>query len=53
MGRLVGRLSAKDDDNQGVKSPRKASFTARGIISVNRPGYHADPENKGLYLQVT
>lgn len=49
----MGRLSAKNDDNQGVKSPRKASFTARGIISVNRPGYHADPENKGLYLQVT
>ena len=32
---------------------RKPSFTARGIISVNKPGYHADPENKGLYLQVT
>ncbi|QWD91865.1 tyrosine-type recombinase/integrase [Polynucleobacter sp. MWH-Braz-FAM2G] len=31
----------------------KSSFTARGIISLSRIGYHADPDNKGLYLQVS
>lgn len=49
----MGRLSSKQDDKQIVMGSRKPSFTARGIISVNKPGYHADPENKGLYLQVT
>ncbi|WP_216162793.1 site-specific integrase [Polynucleobacter sp. MWH-Creno-3A4] len=32
---------------------RKTNFTARGIISLAKPGYHADPDNKGLYLQIT
>jgi integrase len=50
---MVGRLSANQDDKQVVKSARRPSFTARGIISVSKPGYHSDPENKGLYLQVT
>lgn len=49
MGRLVGRLSSNQDDKKIVVGSRKPSFTARGIISVNKPGYHADPENKGLY----
>ena len=53
MGTAVGRLSINPDDKHGAKDPRKPSFTARGIISANKPGYHADPENKGLYLQVT
>lgn len=49
---MVGRLSS----NTAEKRPgnnRKTSFTARGIISLSTPGYHADPENKGLYLQIT
>lgn len=50
---MVGRLSVNRDDKQGVKSPHKPSFTARGAASVIRPGYHDIPENKGLYLQVT
>ncbi|MBT8561303.1 tyrosine-type recombinase/integrase [Polynucleobacter paneuropaeus] len=28
------------------------SFTARGLGSIVTPGYHADPESKGLYIQV-
>ena len=31
---------------------RKISFTARGLNSIVIPGYHADPESKGLYIQV-
>ncbi|QWE09629.1 tyrosine-type recombinase/integrase [Polynucleobacter ibericus] len=29
------------------------SFTARGLGSIISPGYHADPESKGLYIQVS
>ena len=46
-------MSVNRDDKQGVRSPHKPSFTARGVPLVIRPGYHAVPENKGLYLQVT
>jgi hypothetical protein len=31
---------------------RKISFTARGLGSIVTPGYHADPESKGLYIQI-
>lgn len=52
MGRLVGRLSviSKEKDSGFAQ---KNSFTARGIISLAKVGYHADPDNKGLYLQVS
>lgn len=35
-----------------MKEVRKISFTARGITSIVTPGYHADPESKGLYIQI-
>ncbi|WP_201721775.1 site-specific integrase [Polynucleobacter sp. MWH-Tro8-2-5-gr] len=38
---------------KGSGNSRKTNFTARGIISLVKPGYHADPDNKGLYLQIT
>ena len=52
MGRLVGRLSviSKEKDSGFAQ---KNSFTARGIISLAKVGYHADPDNKGLYLQIS
>jgi integrase len=31
---------------------KKISFTARGLSAIVSPGYHADPESKGLYIQV-
>lgn len=49
---MVGRLSSNTAE-KGPGNNRKTSFTARGIISLSTPGYHADPENKGLYLQIT
>lgn len=52
MGRMVGRLSSNTAE-KGPGNNRKTNFTARGIISLSKPGYHADPENKGLYLQIT
>jgi len=35
-----------------LQEGKKISFTARGIGSIITPGYHADPESKGLYIQV-
>lgn len=35
-----------------MQEGRKISFTARGLGSIVTPGYHADPESKGLYIQV-
>jgi integrase len=35
-----------------LQEGRKISFTARGLGSIVTPGYHADPESKGLYIQV-
>lgn len=35
-----------------MQKGRKISFTARGLSSIVTPGYHADPESKGLYIQV-
>lgn len=35
-----------------MQEGRKISFTARGLSSIVTPGYHADPESKGLYIQV-
>ena len=35
-----------------MQESRKISFTARGLGSIVTPGYHADPESKGLYIQV-
>jgi len=35
-----------------LQKGKKISFTARGIGSIITPGYHADPESKGLYIQV-
>lgn len=32
---------------------KKVSFTGRGLGSAIAPGYYADPESRGLYLQVT
>ena len=49
---MVGRLSSNSAE-KGPGNNRKTNFTARGIISLSKPGYHADPENKGLYLQIT
>jgi len=49
---MVGTVSTIAAD-KGTSKNRKSSFTARGIISLTSPGYHADPENKGLYLQIT
>ena len=48
----MGRLSviSKEKDSGFAQ---KNSFTARGIISLAKVGYHADPDNKGLYLQVS
>ncbi len=36
-----------------MEEVKKISFTARGLGSDITPGYHADPESQGLYLQVT
>lgn len=49
---MVGRLSSNTEE-KGPGNSRKSNFTARGIISLAKPGYHADPDNKGLYLQIT
>ena len=49
---MVGRLSSNTAE-KGYGNSRKTNFTARGIISLAKPGYHADPDNKGLYLQIT
>ena len=49
---MVGTVSTIAAD-KGTSKNQKSSFTARGIISLTTPGYHADPENKGLYLQIT
>lgn len=49
---MVGRLSSNTEE-KGSGNSRKSNFTARGIISLAKPGYHADPDNKGLYLQIT
>lgn len=35
-----------------MQEGRKISFTARGLGTIITPGYHADPESKGLYIQV-
>lgn len=35
-----------------MQEGRKISFTVRGLGSIVTPGYHADPESKGLYIQV-
>lgn len=35
-----------------MQEGKKISFTARGLGSIITPGYHADPESKGLYIQV-
>jgi len=35
-----------------LQEGKKISFTARGLGSIITPGYHADPESKGLYIQV-
>jgi hypothetical protein len=35
-----------------VARRKKVSFTARGLGSIITPGYHADPESKGLYIQI-
>ncbi|WP_397392538.1 tyrosine-type recombinase/integrase [Polynucleobacter sp.] len=35
-----------------MEEGKKISFTARGLGSIISPGYHADPESKGLYIQV-
>jgi integrase len=35
-----------------LQEGKKNSFTARGLGSIITPGYHADPESKGLYIQV-
>jgi integrase len=35
-----------------LEEGKKISFTARGLGSIISPGYHADPESKGLYIQV-
>lgn len=48
MDRLISNSNIR-----GLCNSRKSNFTARGIISLTKPGYHADPENKGLYLQIT
>ena len=52
MGGIVGKLNT-DTEEKGSSKNRKISFTARGMISLTKPGYHADPGNKGLYLQIT
>lgn len=44
---------SSDTEEKGPDNSRKTNFTARGIISLTKPGYHADPDNKGLYLQIT
>ncbi|MBT8633459.1 tyrosine-type recombinase/integrase [Polynucleobacter paneuropaeus] len=49
---MVGRLSSDTAEKESGNS-RKTNFTARGIIALAKPGYHADPDNKGLYLQIT
>jgi integrase len=36
-----------------LEEGKKISFTARGLGSIISPGYHADPESKGLYIQVS
>ena len=36
-----------------MEEGKKISFTARGLGSIISPGYHADPESKGLYIQVS
>lgn len=36
-----------------MEKGKKISFTARGLGSIISPGYHADPESKGLYIQVS
>lgn len=35
-----------------MQEGRKISFTARSLGTIVTPGYHADPESKGLYIQV-
>ena len=49
---MVGRLGSNTAEKV-LGNSRKTNFTARGIISLAKPGYHADPDNKGLYLQIT
>ena len=36
-----------------MEEGKKISFTARGLGSIISPGYYADPESKGLYIQVS
>ena len=44
MGKEYGGGASKDQ--------KIVRFTARGILAIDQPGWHADPETRGLYLRV-
>ena len=48
MGTVVGRKHR----GKALEVGKKISFTSRGLGSISTPGYHADPESQGLYIQV-
>ena len=41
-----------NNDRVELKGLKQNKFTARGILAIKQPGWHADPQTRGLYLQV-